>query len=96
MNRKMSGTVISWRTRNIRKLRRAEIWCADYGLKQVHKALHVGTLYENERRALERKLKHLLNAKNDWYCILVFCAGCLSGVRAAHEIKEIKSQYEIV
>ena len=77
-------------------MRRAEIWCADYGLKQVHKAFHIGMLYENERRTLERKIKHLLNARNDRYCILVLCAGCSRGIPATHEINEIKSQYEIV
>ena len=96
MNRLLSGTVITWRTRNARKTKRMETWCADYGLKQIHKALHVGSLYENERIALNRKFKGLLIGKHDRYCIIVLCAACLKGFGASYEIIEIATPYEIV
>lgn len=96
MNRLLFGTVITWRTRNARKTKRAETWCADYGLKPIHKALHVGSLYENERLALDRKLESLLAGKHDRYCILVLCASCLKGFSATYEIDDIETPYEIV
>ncbi len=96
MNRLLSGTVVTWRTKNMRKMKRAEAWCADYGLRPIHKGLHAGSLYENERIALERKLKNLLTGKHERYCILVLCASCLKSFGAAYEIAEIKRQYEIV
>lgn len=96
MNKLRSGTVVTWRTRNARKTKRMETWCADYGLKPIHKALHVGSLYENERRTLERKFKNLLTGKQDRYCLIVLCASCLKGFGAAYEIPEIEMPYEIV
>jgi hypothetical protein len=67
-----------------------------YGLKQIHKTLHVGSLYENERRTLERKFNGLLIGKHDRYCIIVLCATCLKGFGATYEIAEIATSYEIV
>jgi hypothetical protein len=96
MNRLLSGTVVSWRTRNARKMKRMETWCADYGLKPIHKALHVGSLYESERRALERKFKSLLTGKHDQYCMIVLCAACLKSFGATYEIVEIAKPYELV
>ena len=96
MNRLLSGTVITWRTRNARKTKRMEAWCADYGLKQIHKTLHVGSLYESERRVLQRKFKSLLTGKQDRYCIIVLCAACLKGFGATYEIAEIAMPYELV
>lgn len=96
MNRLLSGTVVSWRTRNARKTKKMETWCADYGLKVIHKALHVGALYENERRTLEWKFRGLLAGKHDRYSMIVLCASCLKSLNAANEITEIKTPYEIV
>jgi hypothetical protein len=96
MNRLRSGTVVTWRTRNARKTKRMETWCADFGLKPIHKGLHVGSLYESERRSLERKFTSLLTGKQDRYCIIVLCASCLKALDAAYETAEIETSYEIV
>ena len=96
MNRSLSGTIVSWRTRNARKTKRMEAWCADYGLKPIFKALHVGSLYESERRALDRKFKNLLTGRHDKNCILVLCASCLKNLGTTYEITKTIAQYEIV
>lgn len=96
MNRTHSGTMIAWRTHNARKTKRAETWCADYGLKPIYKALHIGSLYANERAALNRKLKSLLAGKRDSYVMLVLCISCLKGFNSTHEITNIETPYEIV
>lgn len=96
MNRSLSGAVIAWRTRNTRKMKRAEAWCADYGLAPIHKALHVGSLYESERTALEKKFKNLLTGRYERYCVLTVCALCLRGFNAIHETSNINGPYEIV
>jgi len=96
MHRQLSGVVVSWRTRNARKMRRVEVWCADYGLGPVHKGLSLGALYESERQAFERKLRTLLSGRNDRYHILVLCISCLQGAQAGDAISEIKMQYELV
>lgn len=96
MNRQLSGTVVSWRTRNARKMKRMEVWCADYGLKPIHKGLHAGSLYAKERLALERKCKGLLTGKQDRYCMLVLCAACLKNLDATYEITGTEMPYELV
>jgi hypothetical protein len=96
MNRLLSGAVIAWRTKDVRKMKRAEAWCADYGLKPIHKALHAGLLYKNERQTLDRKFKSLLNGKNDKYCILTLCASCLKDFDSTHVFLEKTATYEIV
>jgi hypothetical protein len=67
-----------------------------YGLVSIHKTPHIGSLYEDERRALERKFKSLLTGKHETYCIIVLCAACLKGVGMAYEIVKIERPYEIV
>lgn len=96
MNRPRSGTVVTWRTRNARKTKKMESWCADFGLAPIYKRLRVGSLYENERRSLERKFKSMLTGKQDQYCIIVLCASCFKSFGAAYEIGEIETPYEIV
>lgn len=96
MKREVSGAMLVWRTRNVRKMRLVEVWCADYGLKQILKTFHIGMLYDTERRALERKLRHLLSAKSDTYNILTMCVACLKSAQSEHGITENKKQYEIV
>lgn len=95
MNRLCSGTLISWRTRNARKMKYMETWCADYGLKQIHKTFHVGSLYERERRSFEQKVKTLLSSKHDQYSMIVLCASCRKDLAVSHEIAETKTPYEI-
>lgn len=73
-----------------------EAWCADYGLAPIHKALHIGTLYESERCALERKFETLLTGKHDRYCMLVLCLSCLKNFNAKYELGVNNSHYEIV
>ena len=75
---------------------RMETWCADYGLKPIHKALHMGALSALERRALEHKFKHLLNGKFDTYCILVLCRSCATGFDNKYEFVENTKPYELV
>ncbi|MEN9413440.1 MAG: hypothetical protein RLZZ342_527 [Candidatus Parcubacteria bacterium] len=73
-----------------------ETWCADYGLKPVQKAFHVGALSERERRTLEHKFKRLLTGKLDRHCILVLCQSCTTGFDTEHDFIEITKPYEIV
>jgi hypothetical protein len=96
MNRQLLSTVVSWRTRNKKKMARMEAWCADYGLKSIHKALHIGALSERERRTLERKFSALLIGKLDTYCILVLCRSCATGLGKKYEFVENTKPYELV
>ena len=96
MNRQLLRTVVSWRTRNKKKMARMEVWCADYGLKSIHKALRIGALSERERRALERKFSALLIGKLDTYCILVLCRSCAAGFDNKYEFVENTKPYELV
>jgi len=73
-----------------------ELWCADHGLKQVHKSLHVGFLRLSERRALEQKFKQLLIGKHDRYCVLALCGSCLKLFGSTYEIPEVGKPYEMV
>lgn len=96
MNRFRSGTVVTWRTAKTRKMRRAEAYCADYGLIPMHKALHIGSLYKDERTALEEKLRLLLCGKHDRYHIFTLCASCAVRLGEAYTNTENVAPYEIV
>ena len=99
MNRLLFTVMISWQTRNRRRAGRAERWCRDYGLIQLHKRLYSGKLYPAERKKLDRKMLGLFTGRYDRYCSFVMCSSCAPNSLASFEIHNppwLDSQYEIV
>ena len=99
MNRLLFTVIVSWQTRNRRRAGRAEKWCKDYGLIQLHKGLYSGKLYLTERKQLDHKMLNLLNGRHDRYCSFVMCSSCAPNTIASFEIHNppwVDSHYEIV
>lgn len=100
MNDPLFTIVVSWQTRNWRKTSRAENWCKDYGLKALHKKLHIGTLYRKEQSVLDKKMKTLFSGKTDSYHSFSMCASCAKDATRGHEkvraIVDNRPTYEIL
>lgn len=79
MNNFLSVILIAWQTRNIKRHRKAAIWCRNYGLRQFLPNVYVGKLYDKERRELLFKFEHEFTRKTDLFLYVKICQSCYTG-----------------
>src|SRR3989344_2382314 len=76
MSNYTTTTIVGWDSRNKKKGKKAEVWCANYGLKRLLKNLFIGKLYVRERKTLSMNLEKLFSNKTDEVLITTLCRDC--------------------
>src|SRR5438552_2899991 len=69
--------LITWESRNWRKLKKAMDLCKDYGLKDLSKKLFIGNVTKNEMPKLQQKLRVIFVGKSDRLFVVMLCKSCL-------------------
>ena len=68
--------IIGWETRNWRHIKRAEVWCKDYGLRPILKNLHIGRVRSNDKEKLKKFFTSLFSKKTEKIFFGTFCDTC--------------------
>ncbi len=69
--------LVTWETRNWRKLKKAAGLCKDYGLTALTKKLYIGNIKKNERPELQQKLRLVFVGKTDNLFLVMLCKSCV-------------------
>ena len=91
--------LLSWESRNWRRLKKATDLCKDYGLTALSKKLFIGNVNKNEIAELKQKLTDLFIGNTDRFFLFMICKSCLevSSVPAAVQASIAQPlKYEIV
>lgn len=87
MNNSSFAILIAWQTRNVKRHRKALIWCKDYGFTQIFSNIAIGNLYERERRIFISKFKGTFTKKTDRFFHIKICQTCYNGVELGSLLK---------
>lgn len=69
--------LITWESRNTRKLKKATTFCKDYGLAALSKKLFIGNINKDEMPEIQQKLSTLFTNPTDQLFIFMVCKSCL-------------------
>jgi CRISPR/Cas system-associated endoribonuclease Cas2 len=67
--------LITWDSRNWRRLKKAFELCKDYALTRLSKRVYIGTVTKNELPELQQKLRQLFFGNKDK--LFMLCKSCL-------------------
>jgi CRISPR/Cas system-associated endoribonuclease Cas2 len=69
--------LITWDSRNWRRLKKAVELCKDYALTRLSKRVCIGTVRKNELPELQQKLRQLFFGNKDKLFLFMLCKSCL-------------------
>src|SRR5580704_13294442 len=69
--------LITWESRNWRKLKKATNLCKDYGLAALSKKLFIGNVKQDEMPEIQKKLNVLFTNPTDKFFLFMICKSCL-------------------
>ena len=69
--------LITWDSRNGRRLEKAVGLCKDYGLTPLSRRVYIGNVKKNDLPELQQKLRQLFIGKKDRLFLFMLCKSCM-------------------
>ena len=69
--------LITWDSRNGRRLGKAVELCKDYGLTALSRRVYIGNVKKNDLPELQQKLRQLFIGKKDRLFLFMLCKSCM-------------------
>jgi CRISPR/Cas system-associated endoribonuclease Cas2 len=80
--------LITWDSRNGRRLEKTVGLCKDYGLTALSGKVYIGNVKKNDLPELQQKLRRLLIGKKDRLFLFMLCKSCMENSTVPLAIQE--------